>query len=109
MLSQELDRETERYLADILAQEKTTTDALIRQLIRDRWLSLYPQRATSTEEPHTEEPQKAASPQTDLPPTQLTQSNVQSNSVTIGAQQPRPKNSKQLIADFVRRKNGRSF
>jgi hypothetical protein len=104
MLSQELDRETERYLADILAQEKTTTDALIRQLIRDRWLSLYPQRATSTEEP-----QKAASPQTDLPPTQLTQSNVQSNSVTIGAQQPRPKNSKQLIADFVRRKNGRSF
>jgi hypothetical protein len=104
MLSQELDRETERYLADILAQEKTTTDALIRQLIRDRWLSLYPQRATSTEES-----QKAASPQTELPPSQLAQSNVQSNSLTIGAQQPRPKNSKQLIADFVRRKNGRSF
>lgn len=41
MLTQELDRETEFYLAEILAKENTTSDALIRQLIRDRWLSLH--------------------------------------------------------------------
>lgn len=71
MLTQELDRETERYLADILAQEKTTSDELIRQLIRDRWLSLR---------------QEADSLKT-----------------------AKPKNTKQMIADFVRKKSYRAL
>jgi hypothetical protein len=65
-LTEELDRETEAYLADILAQENTTSDALIRQLIYDRWHSLQ---------------------QAEL------------------SKPARPKNSKQVIADFVRRKS----
>ncbi|MFM7427814.1 MAG: hypothetical protein ACKO7W_22920 [Elainella sp.] len=43
MLTQEFDRETTRYLSDILAQENTTRDELIRNLIRDRWLMLHQQ------------------------------------------------------------------
>jgi len=42
MLSVELDKDTEAYLAEILAKEKTTSDQLIKSLIRDRWLSLQP-------------------------------------------------------------------
>lgn len=83
MLTQELDRETERYLTDILAQENTTSDELIRNLIRDRWLSLN----------HSVE---VANPQSEM------------TTVTSG-QFPRPKNSKQVIADFVRKKSQRAL
>lgn len=78
MLTQELDRETERYLADILAEQNITSDALIRELIRDRWLSLR----------HSH----LAEPQSDL-------------GLSTAAQLHRPRNQKQTIADFVRRKN----
>lgn len=78
MLTQELDRETKRYLADILAQENTTSDVLIRELIRDRWLSL---RHRDLAEP------------------------VQSDFGTSTASLHKPRNQKQTIADFVRRKN----
>jgi hypothetical protein len=78
MLTQELDYETERYLADILAQQNITSDALIRELIRDRWLSL---RHSNPTEPQLE---LGSSPATQL---------------------HRPRNQKQTIADFVRRKN----
>jgi hypothetical protein len=92
MLTQELDRETEQYLADILAQEQMTSDELIRTLIRDRWLSLK-QSAEVT------------------PPLQGTAGIDTPSSVGMPASLshsfPRPKNSKQLIADFVRRKNQR--
>lgn len=81
MLTQDLDRETERYLADILAQEKTTTNELIRNLIRDRWIAL--QQGTEVAMP--------ASNSGAVNPTHL----------------PKPRNSKQLIADFVRRKSQR--
>lgn len=81
MLTQELDHETERYLADILAQQNITSDALIRELIRDRWLSL---RHSTLTEP---QPSLAAS---------TTSSNVLLH---------RPRSQKETIADFVRRKN----
>lgn len=81
MLTQELDRETERYLADILAQEKTTTDELIRSLIRDRWISLKQGVEVA------------------IPPSNAT--------AVHHTQSLRPRNSKQVIADFVRRKSQR--
>lgn len=84
MLTQELDQETEFYLADILAQERTTSDELIRSLIRDRWLAL-----------------RHRLPANDLVQPPLTPSQPVSLS-------QRPKNSKQTIADFIRRKNQRS-
>jgi hypothetical protein len=80
MLTQELDRETERYLADILAQQNITSDALIRELIRDRWLALHPSSLTAPQ------PNLAA-------PT------------STNASLHRPRSQKQTIADFVRRKN----
>lgn len=39
MLTVRLDEETEQYLADILAREKTDRSELVRRLIRERWLS----------------------------------------------------------------------
>lgn len=77
MLTQELDRETERYLADILAYQNMTSDELIRQLIRDRWLTLQ------------------------QVPTSI-------NVVESSPELPKPKNQKQQIADFVRRKYQRT-
>lgn len=78
MLTQELDRETERYLADILAQQNISSDALIRELIRDRWLSLRHDDLTA--------------PQPDL-------------GTSTAASLHRPRSQKETIADFVRRKN----
>ena len=43
MLSLVLDSESEQYLVEILAQEKITSDDLIKCLLRDRWQSLQPQ------------------------------------------------------------------
>ena len=48
MLSLELDRQTEAYLVDILAQEKTNSEELMKRLIYEHWLSLQP-RKTITE------------------------------------------------------------
>lgn len=76
MLTQALDRETERYLSDILTQQNTTSDELIRQLIRDHWLSLQQSRELV-------QPKSGAETPTDI---------------------PRPKNQKQLIAEFVKKK-----
>lgn len=46
MLIADLDKETEIYLADLLAAENTTSPELIKTLIRDRWLSLQNERAS---------------------------------------------------------------
>lgn len=43
MLSLVLDAESEQYLVEILAQEKTTSGNLIKLLLRDRWRSLQTQ------------------------------------------------------------------
>ena len=39
MLTVRLDDETEKYLADLVASEKTEKSELIRRLIRERWLT----------------------------------------------------------------------
>lgn len=84
MLTKELDRETEQLLAEILERENTTSDELIKTLIRDRWLSLNKQ---AVELPiHLSEPI--------YPPLELVQAAVK-------------KNSKQTIAEFIRRKRYR--
>lgn len=44
MLSIELDKDTEAYLVEILGREKTTSDELIKRLVKDRWLSLQPRQ-----------------------------------------------------------------
>lgn len=80
MLIQEFDRETERYLADILAYQNMTSDELIRQLIRDRWLTLQ------------------------QPPVSMA-----IDSAEIKPKPRKQKNQKQQIAEFVRRKNQRSL
>lgn len=95
MLTQELDRETERYLADILTQQKVSSEELIRQLIRDRWLSLQhsAEKKDTASESVQAESVRVESSQSELPATEL----------------PKPKNQKQIIADFVRRKVQRSI
>ena len=42
MLTVLLDPESEQYLVEILAQEKTTSSELIKLLLRERWHSLQP-------------------------------------------------------------------
>ncbi len=44
MLSIELDKETEAYLVEILGREKTTSDELIKRLVKERWLSWQPRQ-----------------------------------------------------------------
>lgn len=93
MLTKELDRETERLLAEILEQENTTSEELIRNLIRDRWHSLN---------------QQAVKMPLNLPESVQPQLNVelpQPNDETPAAS--RQKNSKQTIAEFIRRKRYR--
>ncbi len=80
MLTQEFDRETERYLADILAYQNMTSDELIRQLIRDRWLTLQQVPVQTAED-----------------------------AAEITPELPKHKNQKQQIAEFVRRKYQRSL
>lgn len=82
MLTQELDHETERYLADILAQQNISSDALIRELIRDRWLSLRHSSALTEPQP-----------------------NLAASATSSNASLHRPRTQKETIADFVRRKN----
>lgn len=42
MLSLNLDYESEKYLIDILVQEKTNSDELVKRLLREYWLQLNP-------------------------------------------------------------------
>jgi hypothetical protein len=44
MISIQLDPETEAHLVDILAQEKTNSDELLKRLIHQHWQSLQPRR-----------------------------------------------------------------
>ncbi|MEB3883163.1 hypothetical protein [Lyngbya sp. CCY1209] len=44
MLNIQLDPETEARLVEILAKEKTTSDELIKRLVKERWLSLQPRQ-----------------------------------------------------------------
>jgi hypothetical protein len=44
MLNIELDQETEARLVEILAKEKTTSNELIKHLVKERWLSLQPRQ-----------------------------------------------------------------
>ncbi|MBE9178253.1 hypothetical protein IQ268_06595 [Oculatella sp. LEGE 06141] len=46
MLVTDLDKQTEIYLADLLAAENTTSTELLKTLIRDRWLSLQSEQAS---------------------------------------------------------------
>jgi hypothetical protein len=42
MLSINLDRETESYLAEIIAQENSTSEELLKKLIYQHWQTLKP-------------------------------------------------------------------
>lgn len=44
MLSVNLDEEAERYLAELLLAEQTTSTELIKRLLHDQWLTLQPQK-----------------------------------------------------------------
>ncbi len=44
MLSVNLDDETEKYLVEILAQDKTTSSELIKRLLREHWETLEPRK-----------------------------------------------------------------
>lgn len=106
MLTQELDQETELYLADILAQEQTTSDELIRNLIRDRWLTLrHPLRHNPSQhplsQPNLSKP-NLSQPKTQPNPEAVPQPEIPT-SHPVGLH--RPKNNKQNISDFLRRKS----
>ncbi|WP_204102855.1 MULTISPECIES: hypothetical protein [Spirulina sp. CCY15215] len=40
MLTLNLDDEAEKYLIEILSREKTTSQELVKKLLRDRWIGL---------------------------------------------------------------------
>lgn len=44
MLPINLDRETESYLAEIIAKENITSEELLKQLIYQRWQALQPRQ-----------------------------------------------------------------
>lgn len=44
MLNVSLDEDTERYLIEILAQEKTTSRELLKRLLREHWQTLQPRQ-----------------------------------------------------------------
>lgn len=132
-LVQDLDRDTKRYLSDILAQEHTTGDELIRNLIRNHWLLLNQHLALESTQLETAQ----QTTQSEIRPTQLDQiepgfasdlalvslaaSSTDNSTVMTAASLPesppaiayaaahKPRNSKQVIAEFVRRKNQRSW
>jgi hypothetical protein len=88
MLTKELDLETERYLAEILVQEDLTSEELIKNLIRDRWLSLRSQPLVDSPAPGLNEP--------DL-----------SQSDSTKSDSPKQRSPKRAIAEFVRKKHSR--
>jgi hypothetical protein len=83
-MTEEFDKETKQYLAEILVRENTTSDELIKTLIRDRWLSLQNQTSSETVSSHSEPSRQGAA---------LSSS--------------KQKSSKQTIAAFVRKKHCR--
>ncbi|MBW4632199.1 MAG: hypothetical protein KME30_09935 [Iphinoe sp. HA4291-MV1] len=44
MINISLDDETEKYLVEILAQEKTTSSELMKRLIHEHWQKLQPRK-----------------------------------------------------------------
>jgi len=44
MLSINLDRETESYLAEIITQENTTSEELVKKLIYQHWQTIKPRQ-----------------------------------------------------------------
>ena len=44
MLNVNLDDKAEKYLVEILAQEKTTSSELIKRLLHEHWQSLQPRK-----------------------------------------------------------------
>ena len=44
MLNVSLDEDTEKYLVEILAQEKTTSSELLKRLLREHWQTLQPRQ-----------------------------------------------------------------
>jgi hypothetical protein len=131
-LVQDLDRDTKRYLSDILAQEHTTGDELIRNLIRNHWLALNHHLALSTQietaqqtVQQTTQPEIQSSqlePQIELAfaselalVSSIADSTVMASLPELYPVTPcataahKPRNSKQMIAEFVRRKNQRSW
>lgn len=44
MLNVNLDEETQKYLLEILAQEKTTSSELLKRLLRKHWQTLQPRK-----------------------------------------------------------------
>jgi hypothetical protein len=123
MLTQGLDQETEKFLAEILAQEKTTTDELIKNLIRDRWLSLYrpttldrelDQSDQSDQLDQADSAEQHLSGEASLEVHEFTQpesSSLESQSHSVDEQLfngfstgTKQKNNKQTIAAFIKKK-----
>ncbi|NJO43771.1 MAG: hypothetical protein HC769_32025 [Cyanobacteria bacterium CRU_2_1] len=98
MLTKQLDQETEKYLAEILKQENTTTDDLIRVLIRDRWLSLHKQVMEHSVQLHSEPH-----------PGQVHPEQIQLEQVLLDGDgnASKQKNNKQAIAEFLKKKRFR--
>lgn len=133
MLTQEFDRETMRYLSDILAEEKTTREELLRNLIRDRWLMLHQHAgiasggqglsSLSRELPGQAELSQAelgqagqrqaeTGPSSNLGHAEAEALPAQVALVDLQTSTHRPnshpaKNAKQALAEFVRRRNQR--
>jgi hypothetical protein len=101
MLTKGLDKETEKLLAEILEQEKTTSDELIKNLIRDRWMSLN-QSAELVEESGGASREASQLTESQNPRIeQLSDVSANSTAVANGAKQ---KNNKQAIAEFIKKK-----
>lgn len=83
MLTRELDYETEQLLVEILQRENVTSEELIRTLIHDRWHALH-QPPIELKLPPLPEPT--------------------SRSLPAPASYVKPRNDKQMIADFIRKK-----
>lgn len=45
MLNVSLDEDTEKYLVEILAQEKTTSSELLKRLLREHWQTLQQEKS----------------------------------------------------------------
>jgi hypothetical protein len=99
MLTKGLDQETEKFLSDILAREKTTTDELIKNLIRDRWLALNQSAGQSAgvseEQIHAS---REAMPTNLMPQASTDATSSSSNSAA------KQKNNKKAIAEFIKKK-----
>lgn len=44
MLNVSLDEDTQKYLVEILAQEKTTSSVLLKRLLHEHWQTLQPRK-----------------------------------------------------------------